>query len=157
MSWYSLVCGSRMRNWTTSSLIFTPLAAPSCREPSRPRHRRRVRLPARSPARPRAGYAGGPHDVHHIRHGRGVDEVAGRTELGASPHRRPGQVASAGWSLGLRRSRGGQVGPTPGPRTTARAAPALPRPHNDTWIAACCLVDGIPLATLNTKDFADFA
>jgi toxin FitB len=32
-----------------------------------------------------------------------------------------------------------------------------PRPHNDTWIAACCLIDDLPLATLNTKDFADFA
>jgi predicted nucleic acid-binding protein len=32
-----------------------------------------------------------------------------------------------------------------------------PRPTNDTWIAACCLVDGLPLATLNTKDFVDFA
>jgi len=32
-----------------------------------------------------------------------------------------------------------------------------PRPHNDTWIAACCLVDDLPLATLNAKDFADFA
>jgi hypothetical protein len=32
-----------------------------------------------------------------------------------------------------------------------------PRPHNDTWVAACCLVDDLPLAKLNTKDFADFA
>lgn len=32
-----------------------------------------------------------------------------------------------------------------------------PRPQNDTWIAACCLVDNLPLATLNTKDFGDFA
>lgn len=24
-----------------------------------------------------------------------------------------------------------------------------PRPVNDTWIAACCLVDGLPLATLS--------
>jgi toxin FitB len=32
-----------------------------------------------------------------------------------------------------------------------------PRPVNDTWIAACCLVDELPLATLNTKDFGDFA
>ena len=31
------------------------------------------------------------------------------------------------------------------------------RPHNDTWIAACCLVYDLPLATLNVKDFADFA
>jgi toxin FitB len=32
-----------------------------------------------------------------------------------------------------------------------------PRPTNDSWIAACCLVRGLPLATLNNKDFADFA
>jgi toxin FitB len=32
-----------------------------------------------------------------------------------------------------------------------------PRPHNDTRIAACCLTDNLPLATLNIKDFADFA
>ncbi len=32
-----------------------------------------------------------------------------------------------------------------------------PRPANDTWIAACCLVHRLPLATFNTKDFADFA
>ena len=32
-----------------------------------------------------------------------------------------------------------------------------PRPQNDSWIAACCLVDDLPLATLNTKDLADFA
>jgi predicted nucleic acid-binding protein len=32
-----------------------------------------------------------------------------------------------------------------------------PRPHNDTWIPACCLVRELPLATLNSKDFTDFA
>jgi predicted nucleic acid-binding protein len=32
-----------------------------------------------------------------------------------------------------------------------------PRPANDTWIAACCLVHDLPLATLNRKDFEDFA
>src|SRR4051794_15062808 len=32
-----------------------------------------------------------------------------------------------------------------------------PRPINDSWIAACCLVYDLPLATLNAKDFADFA
>ena len=31
-----------------------------------------------------------------------------------------------------------------------------PRPVNDTWIAACCIAYGLPLATLNVKDFADF-
>ena len=32
-----------------------------------------------------------------------------------------------------------------------------PCPVNDSWIAACCLVHGIPLATFNTKDFTDYA
>ena len=32
-----------------------------------------------------------------------------------------------------------------------------PRPQNDTWIAACCLAYDLPLATLNVKDFRDFA
>ena len=32
-----------------------------------------------------------------------------------------------------------------------------PRPQNDMWIAACCLAYDLPLATLNVKDFADFA
>ena len=31
------------------------------------------------------------------------------------------------------------------------------RPINGTWIAACCLVADLPLATLNLKDFGDFA
>src|SRR5208282_3227432 len=62
-------------------------------------------------------------------------------------------MASACRCPGIRRSGGGEVGTAPGPRATARTS----RPHNDTWIAACCLVDELPLATLNTKDFADFA
>ncbi len=32
-----------------------------------------------------------------------------------------------------------------------------PRPQNDTWVAACCLVEDLSLATLNTKDYRDFA
>jgi toxin FitB len=31
-----------------------------------------------------------------------------------------------------------------------------PRPVNDMWVAACCIVEGAPLATRNGKDFADF-
>ena len=31
------------------------------------------------------------------------------------------------------------------------------RPINDSWIAACCLIADLPLATLNLKDFEDFA
>ena len=32
-----------------------------------------------------------------------------------------------------------------------------PRPTNDSWIAACCLVRDLALATFNIKDQADFA
>lgn len=32
-----------------------------------------------------------------------------------------------------------------------------PRPVNDSWIAACCLVRDVSLATFNLKDFTDFA
>ena len=31
------------------------------------------------------------------------------------------------------------------------------RPVNDTWIAACCITDDVPLLTLNRRDFEDFA
>jgi hypothetical protein len=31
-----------------------------------------------------------------------------------------------------------------------------PRPQNDMWIAASCLTYGLPLATLNVKDYLDF-
>jgi len=31
-----------------------------------------------------------------------------------------------------------------------------PRPVNDAWIAACCLVHSVPLATLNIGHFDDF-
>ena len=31
------------------------------------------------------------------------------------------------------------------------------RPVNDTWIAATCLTADLPLATLNVKDYEDFA
>jgi predicted nucleic acid-binding protein len=37
------------------------------------------------------------------------------------------------------------------------SSPGWPRPVNDTWVAACCLAYRLPLATLNIKDFADFA
>jgi predicted nucleic acid-binding protein len=31
------------------------------------------------------------------------------------------------------------------------------RPQHDTWIAACCIKSGLPLVTLNRRDFVDFA
>jgi predicted nucleic acid-binding protein len=46
-------------------------------------------------------------------------------------------------------------------RTWGRLAAAAqlrgrPRPQNDTWIAACCVRYGLPLLTLNQRDFLDF-
>jgi toxin FitB len=39
----------------------------------------------------------------------------------------------------------------------AAGRPGRSRPQNDTWVAACCLAYELPLATLNVKDFRDFA
>jgi predicted nucleic acid-binding protein len=41
--------------------------------------------------------------------------------------------------------------------TTGTQQRGRPRPLNDTWIAACCIQTGLPLLTLNRRDFADFA
>jgi len=38
----------------------------------------------------------------------------------------------------------------------ARPCAAGRRPANDAWIAACCLVEGLPLATRNVRDYAEF-
>ena len=39
----------------------------------------------------------------------------------------------------------------------SRKAARPPRPINDTWITGCCQVRNLPLATLNLKEFKDFA
>ena len=49
------------------------------------------------------------------------------------------------------------VAATWGELSAAATQRGRPRPVNDTWIAACCLAYDLPLATLNIKDFADFA
>lgn len=41
--------------------------------------------------------------------------------------------------------------------TAYAARRGRPRPQNDSWIAATCLAYDLPLATLNLKDFSDFA
>jgi hypothetical protein len=42
-------------------------------------------------------------------------------------------------------------------RLTAAARHAGRHAHtNDTWVAACCLTEGLPLATRNAKDYAYF-
>jgi toxin FitB len=40
--------------------------------------------------------------------------------------------------------------------TAAAERRGRPRPLNDSWIAACCIESGLPLLTLNRRDFADF-
>ena len=41
--------------------------------------------------------------------------------------------------------------------TTAAQRRGRPRPLHNTWIAACCIEGGLPLLTLNRRDFTDFA
>ena len=41
--------------------------------------------------------------------------------------------------------------------TTGAQRRGRPRPLHDAWIAACCIESGLPLLTLNRRDFADFA
>jgi predicted nucleic acid-binding protein len=53
----------------------------------------------------------------------------------------------------VRRGRRGHLG-----SHLSRSHPTRPATAgDDTWIAACCLVYGLPLATGNVKDFADYA
>ena len=60
-------------------------------------------------------------------------------------HRR----ALAAWLTGRRQNLGTDLRSGDPTRTA--------RPANDTWIAACALAYGLPLATLNAKDFKNFA
>ena len=49
------------------------------------------------------------------------------------------------------------VAATWGRLSAAAARRGRPRPVNDMWVAACSLTYEVPLATLNLKDYADFA
>jgi predicted nucleic acid-binding protein len=44
-----------------------------------------------------------------------------------------------------------------GELTTAAQRRGRPRPLHDTWIAAFWIEGGLPLLTLNRRDFVDFA
>ena len=52
---------------------------------------------------------------------------------------------------------GSDVGRKWGEITAYAQRRGRPRPINDSWIAACCLTYDLPLATLNTTDFDDYA
>ena len=49
------------------------------------------------------------------------------------------------------------VAETWGILSAAASRRGRPRPANDMWIAACSLTHQVPLATLNLKDYEDFA
>ncbi len=94
--------------------------------------------------------------------------------VGASHHRlaMPGNSAlpcdclAEGATLGRTQPNGGSSDQRLGSEAVAYAWGEIsayarlrgrPRPQNDTWVAAACLVHEFPLATLNVKDFSDFA
>jgi toxin FitB len=52
---------------------------------------------------------------------------------------------------------GSDVGRKWGEITAYAQRRGRPRPINDSWVAACCLTYDLPLATLNTTDFEDYA
>jgi predicted nucleic acid-binding protein len=63
----------------------------------------------------------------------------------------------AQWMAGVPMLPGDEdVADTYGVLSAAGMRRGRPRPMNDMWIAACCLTHGLPLATLNVKDFDDF-
>jgi predicted nucleic acid-binding protein len=62
-----------------------------------------------------------------------------------------------GWLSGIPVLPGDEaVGATWGRLSAAAFQRGRPRPVNDMWIAACCLIHEVSLATLNLKDYEDF-
>jgi toxin FitB len=134
-------------------MICTPLAGPASREPHRLGHRRGVGHLARSVTRPATGPFGGSYHGYHVCP---LGELAKWTALRGWGPRRLADVAS--WRQHIAVLSYDETVTTMWGQLQARAQlRGRPRPVNDTWIAACCLVDGLPLATLNVKDFVDFA
>jgi toxin FitB len=81
--------------------------------------------------------------VRHLRDNRGTRAVGRETTLGNPCPDRAGRDERVAWKWGqlsVEAERRGRA-----------------RPINDTWIAACCLVADLSLATMNLKDFEDFA
>ena len=78
--------------------------------------------------------------------------MSARAQLGSAKHGHSGELDLHGAGDRLRRRRGQDLGRLSA--DTRRAG--RPRPVNDMWNAACCLVEGLPLATLNMKDYQDF-
>lgn len=94
-----------------------------------------------------------PFGVHHVRDVGRTDHMDGDTQLGTAATSEPGSLASSDGATQVRRT----VAITWGHLQARAQLRGRPRPVNDTWIAACCLVEGLPLVTFNTKDYEDFA
>ena len=152
-SWPSRTCGSPTRSTRPSSPTSTPPAAPASRELRRRRHRRRLGDPqGAAPRRPRPPARRQQLAITFVT----VGELTQWTYLHRwGPRSLDGLRAFFASVVVLPCSfqRSPPVGRDPGPRP----APRRPRPVNDSWIAACCLARELPLATLNIKDYADFA
>jgi hypothetical protein len=73
--------------------------------------------------------------------------------LGSATDSRPGRVLQPGSRPALQP----RVARTWGRLQAHAQLRGRPRPVNDTWIAARCLVHDLPLATLNIKDYEDFS
>jgi predicted nucleic acid-binding protein len=79
-------------------------------------------------------------------------ELTQWTEIRAWGGRRRQELAD--WLSGIAVVPGDTaVAATWGKLSAAGRKAGLPQPVNDMWIAACCLTHGLPLATLNLKDY----
>jgi toxin FitB len=91
--------------------------------------------------------------VHHICHARELTQWA---ELRQWDRRNRDALES--WLSGvIILPHSEEVARTWGRISAAAIQRGRARPANDTWIAACTLTYGLPLATLNVKDFKDYA
>jgi predicted nucleic acid-binding protein len=134
-------------------LTSTPPAAPDWRELRRRRHRRRLRDPQGPTTR----------FLHRRRAGQQlaitfvtVGELTQWTYLHRwSPQRRAGLRAFLASVVVLPCTF--QAATVWGEIQAHARLRGRPRPINDAWIAACCLARDLPLATLNIKDYVDFA
>jgi predicted nucleic acid-binding protein len=71
------------------------------------------------------------------------------------PRRRAALQAHVAQAMILRYDR--RVADTWGELNAGARMRGRPASENDTWIAACCIVTGLPLLTYDTKDFRYFA
>lgn len=99
--------------------------------------------------------------MHHIRHARRADTVGGGAPLGQSRRHALTQWLSTIPVLPYPVRDDDPVVEDVARMWGAISGRALirgmPRPTNDSWIAACCLIYQLPLATLNAKDFKDYS